>query len=280
MSDFSHLSNDLLSVFDCREASLFIDKHFHRSVNIPANDLFLRMHELPIKSESFCVIVDSLSQQQAKRFFDERNFSVAEYFLWDDVCEQLSEKYFCSGKSEIYFWQPAPFVKTLESYLVSQKNNSVLDVACGSGRDSVYLAMQGFQVFGIDYSETALERCRTTAKHYDVTVQLAKTDLENQFTPEALNNFPNHFSAVVVCRYLHRPLFDQLKQWVEPGGLIAYQTFMKGSELIGSPRNPNFLLQEGELAGRFSEFDILLNDVHHLPDGRPMSQFIARKPTL
>jgi hypothetical protein len=53
---------------------------------------------------------------------------------------------------------------------------------------------------------------------------------------------------------------------------------MVGSEVFGSPKNPNFLLKAGELSDVFSDCDILLDEVVTLADGRPMSLFVARKP--
>jgi hypothetical protein len=34
---------------------------------------------------------------------------------------------------------------------------------------------------------------------------------------------------------------------VTPGGVLLYETFAKGNEAYGRPRNPDFLLQPGEL---------------------------------
>jgi hypothetical protein len=49
-----------------------------------------------------------------------------------------------------------------------------------------------------------------------------------------------------------------------------------GSEVFGSPKNPNFLLKENELAQVFAGDAVLCNEVLHLPDGRPMSMFMVK----
>lgn len=41
----------------------------------------------------------------------------------------------------------------------------VLDLGCGTGSESVYLARQGFDVVGVDYSRVALDRARARAAH-------------------------------------------------------------------------------------------------------------------
>ncbi len=74
-----------------------------------------------------------------------------------------------------------------------------------------------------------------------VTTRVA--DLEGAAWPYA----PGQFDAVVVTHYLHRPLFAHLLAALAPGGVLIYETFAVGNERYGRPRNPDFLLQPGEL---------------------------------
>ena len=55
------------------------------------------------------------------------------------------------------------------------------------------------------------------------------------------------FDAIVVCRYLHRPLLPDLAQSLAHGGVLIYETFMQGHEQYGRPKNPDFLLRSNEL---------------------------------
>ena len=79
-------------------------------------------------------------------------------------------------------------------------------------------------------------------------------------------------------RYLHRPLLPYLADWLNPGGVLCYSTFMVGSEKFGSPKNPNYLLRPGELSETFTGMSIVHDEPVELPDGRPVAQFIAQKP--
>jgi SAM-dependent methyltransferase len=58
------------------------------------------------------------------------------------------------------------------------------------------------------------------------------------------------FDAVVVANYLCRPLFPHLLAAIRPGGVLIYETFMRGNERFGRPSNPDFLLAPGELLER------------------------------
>lgn len=44
----------------------------------------------------------------------------------------------------------------------------VLDLGCGTGAESVYLAQQGFEVVGVDYSRVALQRAQAAARQHGV----------------------------------------------------------------------------------------------------------------
>lgn len=85
------------------------------------------------------------------------------------------------------------------------------------------------------------------------------------------------------CAYgvARRPLIpDVLARLTKPGGLVAYHTFMKGSEQFGRPRNPKHLLLPGELADNFARagWEIIVDSTVSISDGRPCSMFIAKKP--
>ncbi len=266
-------------VIDCRSQVAFEKRHYIYSVNIPAENLFWRMQELPVKSNALRIIVDEETFETAKIFFSERDFLITDYIDWNQLNTHTDVE-FVKGPSSCFFWQPADFVKTFSNVAAKHLNPDarILDLACGSGRDAIYLAMKHYNVVGVDYSETALKRCRLSAKHYQVNVQTYCVDLEAESFHSNQAPFNQLFDGIVVCRYLHRPLFDSIKNWIAPGGLIGYHTFMQGSEQFGSPRNPKFLLKNGELIETFGGFEILLNEVITLADGRPMSHFIAKKP--
>jgi SAM-dependent methyltransferase len=112
----------------------------------------------------------------------------------------------------------------------------VLDVACGHGRHTRWLAAAGHAVTAVDRDATQLGPLAGLA----VTLQ---ADLEAD--PWPLTG--RRFDAVVVTNYLWRPLFPALKAAVAPGGLLIYETFALAQAALGRPRRPEFLLRPGEL---------------------------------
>lgn len=119
----------------------------------------------------------------------------------------------------------------------------VLDVAAGHGRHTRFFAERGNKVVAVDIDAGDLEQL---VEFSNVTVREA--DLETGEWPFA----PNEFEAVVVANYLHRPLFPYFVESLVEGGVLLYETFARGNEQFGRPRNPDFLLAPGELLNAFA----------------------------
>ena len=115
----------------------------------------------------------------------------------------------------------------------------VLDLACGRGRHTRWLARQGCHVTAVDRDADALA---TLADLAPLVTPLA-ADLEGQPWPLA----GRVFDAVVVTNYLWRPLWPHILDSVAPGGLLLCETFAHGNATVGRPARPDFLLQPGEL---------------------------------
>lgn len=118
---------------------------------------------------------------------------------------------------------------------------TVLDVAAGAGRHTRFFAARGHRVTAVD---------RDVARLADLaaTVEIVEADLEgDERAPGSWPFAGRTFAAVVVTNYLHRPLLPALLLAVAPGGVLLYETFGRGQERYGRPRNPDHLLQPGEL---------------------------------
>lgn len=114
----------------------------------------------------------------------------------------------------------------------------VLDVACGGGRHSRFLAARGHHVTAVD-RDPRIAEWLPQAPGLEVVV----ADLEANPWPFG----DRRFGGVVVTNYLHRPLFPHLLGALAPGGVLVYETFAVGNERFGRPSNPDFLLRNGEL---------------------------------
>lgn len=133
------------------------------------------------------------------------------------------------------------------------RSGSVLDVACGTGRHALLLASVGFEVHAVDRDAETIDWLSRTAHRVGLSLNAAVVDLEQ----DGVDLGADRYDAILVFRYLHRPLFPALKRALRPGGLLLYETFTMGHAGRGKPTNPDFLLKPGELVALVAPFEIL-----------------------
>ncbi len=146
--------------------------------------------------------------------------------------------------------EPAPLIQTFAHLLPPQ--GTALDLACGGGRNAVFLAQQGLEVTGIDWSEKSLGQARVLAREARVRVNWILQDLESSRLP------PAPFD-VLTCFYYRDPrLYPQIISALRPGGLLFYETFTREQlRFPTGPRNPAHLLVPGELLQAFGRLEVL-----------------------
>jgi SAM-dependent methyltransferase len=118
-----------------------------------------------------------------------------------------------------------------------------LDFASGSGRNSIWLAEQGFTTLAVDRNASALDILGQEAAQRGLSIRTQVVDLENGEPFLQADTF----DLIVVVHYLHRPLFPALVSALRPGGVLVYETFTRAQAARGQPTNPAFLLEPGEL---------------------------------
>lgn len=131
---------------------------------------------------------------------------------------------------------PSPWVTQHASLIAA--GGKVLDLACGSGRNTIWLAAQGFRVDALDRNREALTAIPTLHN-----IRQIAADIENGTWPDDVDQY----DGIIVTRYLYRPILTKLASMLKPNGVLIYETFMVGNECFGKPTNPNFLLLENEL---------------------------------
>lgn len=169
-----------------------------------------------------------------------------------------------------YLWEPSEALVEAVRLHPLPARSSALDVACGSGRDACWLALQGFDVLAVDVLPDALERAQDRAARTGVTIRTAQIDVE---FPGALDEA--HADLVVVVRFLDRALFGPLQRTVNPGGLLVYETFTTDQAELGHPRSPKHLLRPGELATAFPDLETLSYREGFF-DGAHLARLVAR----
>jgi SAM-dependent methyltransferase len=164
------------------------------------------------------------------------------------------------------------------SWLVQQLQafvpGAALDLACGDGRNALWLAQRGWQVDAIDIALAGLARLRASAEASGLRIHTVQADLGTYPLPT------DRYAAVVNIRYLQRELFPAIRRAVMPGGVVVFETFLREQARHGHPRNPAFLLEAGELAREFAGFEILALEEGLFADGSApayLARLLARR---
>ncbi|MEM9103359.1 MAG: methyltransferase domain-containing protein [Pseudomonadota bacterium] len=267
------------AVLDVRCVEAFQQCHLVNSYNIPLAEIHERIYELPRRDKPLLVIVDPSEKNQLILTLNAITYKLYKCLTitelqWQKLQQrQLTE----TGKSFSYLWEPNFLLReSLETLGEKVTGRQALDLACGSGRDAVYLALQQWQVTAIDYQSSHLDKVEQLAKRLETSISTQCLNLESDKLPL----WNASFDLIIVMRYLHRPLWPRLKAWLKPGGALIMQTFLEGAEKFGKPKNPRYLLKEHELNRTFSGYHIERDTCDYLEDGRPVNSFVAIKRNL
>jgi SAM-dependent methyltransferase len=183
---------------------------------------------------------------------------------------------------------PSPFfVSTLPALADATRDGPLLDLACGAGRHALASAAAGIRTVALDRDAAALARLRAATRERAAAarerglaarIHALRADLEGG---TAIPLRPGAFGAVLVFRYLHRPLADAIASLLRPGGLLVYETFTTAQRALGrGPRNPAFLLEPGELPVLFQGLRTLSFEEGLYGDGVPeaLARLLAVRP--
>jgi SAM-dependent methyltransferase len=119
--------------------------------------------------------------------------------------------------------EPSPLVVAhLEALRAAAPLGPVVDLACGRGRNALAIAAHGIPVLGLDRNAGFLDELMSSARERALAVTAVRADLENAPAPPLA---AGRCGALVVCRYLHRPLARALETLLAPGGWLLYETF-------------------------------------------------------
>ena len=184
------------------------------------------------------------------------------------------------------------FGEAPNAFLVSQASRLgqgvALALADGEGRNSVWLAEQGFSVDAFDFSAPAIEKARALAAKKQVSLNLSCTDWQSFSWKSA------HYDLVVGIFFqfatpLERDaLFEKIKFSLKPGGVLLIQGYGKDQlkHRTGGPGKLDHLYDEEMLRQAFSGFEVQVCHTYEatLQEGAGHSGtsalvgFVAKKP--
>ena len=163
----------------------------------------------------------------------------------DDDRERWDKKWAQMGAEHL---TPAPL---LVRYADRLGGGRALDLACGVGRNALWLAANGYTVDAVDISPVGLALGRAEAEQRGLTVNFFKADLDDHILPVAT------YDLIAVFRFLNRRLLPAIGAALRPGGWLFYESLdLRYLDLQpDAPRD--YLLTPGELEIAFAHLRVI-----------------------
>ncbi|MBN2331106.1 MAG: class I SAM-dependent methyltransferase [Candidatus Aenigmarchaeota archaeon] len=166
-------------------------------------------------------------------------------------------------------------VEETASKLLEEGGKRVLDLGCGTGRHIIFLASEGFDVYGTDISNNALSITKKKLEERGLDAKLSKGDMstlgfEKGFFDAVISTYVIHHAKLEVIR----KVISEVARVLKAGGLFSFIVlsdedgwFGRGKEIEpktfvnnGDPTEgdiPHHYFSESELREELKSFEIL-----------------------
>jgi len=164
-------------------------------------------------------------------------------------------------------FEPHPLLLQQQALMAGE--GLALDLACGRGQNSLWLARQGYDVLGVDISHVALSAAKADSNRNNLShrIRFERLDIDNYSLPLDV------YDLICVIRFLDRRLFPMIETSLRPGGRLVYAARHRAVLEEYPQTNDAYLLEKDELLKRFGDWSIL-----HYHEGPIEAELIARKP--
>lgn len=184
------------------------------------------------------------------------------YSSWKDLTQKpIYSTYMTTKKEKIVEWEKSykkgahwergPSRNMVEFAKYLKKGDKVLDLGCGSGRDSIFLANQRFEVWGIDISKEAIRKAKE--KFQSENLHFLVAEAENlPFTDEF---FDVIYSGWVLQSIPLKKAYSEILRVLKKEG-IAFLAFLLNTKIIGSGKIKEFHKKE-DILSNYKNFRII-----------------------
>jgi tellurite methyltransferase len=152
-----------------------------------------------------------------------------------------------------------------------------LDLACGAGRNALFLASLGYRVDALDIASEALARGAAAARSRGLAVSWMEHDLDLGL-PRGLRGY----DLILIMRYLDLSLVAAAAERLRAGGYLVCEAHLVTRESVIGPRDPTFRVKPGELRDAAAALDTVeyWEGLSTDPDGRAvaLARLVAWKP--
>ncbi|CAM2774424.1 class I SAM-dependent methyltransferase [Helicobacter burdigaliensis] len=163
---------------------------------------------------------------------------------------------------------PGSPLELLVDFIQKAKKGKALDIACGLGRNSLFMRDCGFIVDSIDISDIGLENLQN-----EPNIHTFCEDLDDFNIPR------DSYHLICNSYFLQRKLFLGINEGLKQGGILVFETFLYNPSLSDFSTNPSYFLQPNELLDSFKNLEILFYQEKEVEEKThsKITQLVAKK---
>ena len=191
-----------------------------------------------------------------------------------------------SEKESYWGKQPSSMARIFFQRFPPAEEQTLLEIGCGQGRDSIFFAQNGYQVTGFDFSIEGVKTSIAQASELNLSIDFFQADVNEYrleksydvvFASGALHYIPQH---------LRKELISNYKQFTNPGGLHAFMIPIYKPFILRNPQDDpleqNWL--SGEILTYYHDWKIEFFSEEIQDDGQTgykwaFDRMIAREPS-
>lgn len=207
------------------------------AVHIPLAELERRTHELPPPVREVWVVADSQEAYYALGWLHARGRRARLVPAPPPDADPTAH---------YRLWEPNEWLVEVIRRGSHSQSSRAIDLGCGSGREAVYLAAQGWQVVAVDRLPEALQRGRDLQRRYapdSPPIQWVCADLErSDWQPDG------KFDCALLFYFYARELIPRACAWLNRGGALIVEAFTETHRAhFGKPAFDRRVAYAGEL---------------------------------
>jgi tellurite methyltransferase len=190
-----------------------------------------------------------------------------------------------------YYWgtKPSVLCDHLLSFIPESQRASklVVDIGCGEGRNAVYMALNGLNVWAMDASEVALKKVVQMAQENGVLVATSCQDINGCDLPTGFDILLSTGTVQYLRPDSRQAEFERMKRLTKPGGLHAISALLTKPFIPAAPDADAtaVLFKSGELLGYYWDWEVLysIEEIFDCTSGgtpqrHAVNRVIAKKP--
>lgn len=195
----------------------------------------------------------------------------------DEDRQRWNTRYADRYAARDYSWEPTRWLPEIEARLQPPRLGArALDLACGGGHNTVWLAERGWSVDAWDLSDVGLDILRRkldeqAAAGAPLDVTPRQIDLDTATLP------PSAYDLILNLLFLDRRLWPLMAEALRPGGLLAFETFVDVGPGSRPSVRPEHLLQPDDLRAAFERLGLETLTYDEDAD-RATARLLSRRP--